>query len=156
MYDIAIIWTDEQHGDIATTANDLLTDGGLESAALISLFTDRLAETDDALPANDGDRRGWWGDIIPAATGDLTGSRLWLLEREKQLPEVLARAHEYAVEALQWMLDDKIAQRVIVSVTNTRFQEIDIDVTIYRPGSNNPVNFRYNYAWQAQAAKITQ
>ncbi len=154
--DIAIVWTDQQHGDMATTANDLLTDAGLETAVLISLFTDRLAAVDDVLPSTDKDRRGYWGDVLPAATGDLIGSRLWLLSREKQMPSVLVRADEYTREALQWLIDDKVALTIDVSVTNTRFQEIDIDVTIHRPGEDDPVNFRYNYAWQSQAAKITQ
>jgi len=81
-------------------------DEGLRTAVIISLFSDRRAEADDALPDGGDDRRGWWGDIYPQAEADRIGSRLWLLSREKQLPAVLKRAETYAREALQWLVDD--------------------------------------------------
>ncbi|MBA3027434.1 MAG: hypothetical protein FP816_01275 [Desulfobacteraceae bacterium] len=83
-------------------------DNTLKTAVILSLFTDRLADEDDVLPDGGTDRRGWWGDIFPEVGGDLTGSRIWLLSREKQLPSVLRRAGQYAKEALQWLLDDGV------------------------------------------------
>lgn len=155
MADIALIWCEENLGDIATTGADLQTDDGLQTAVLISLFTDRRASINEELPAGETDRRGWWGDVEPPAPGDKIGSKLWLLFREKQLQSVIARAEEYAREALQWLIDDKVAKRVDVTVEGTKFQELDIQVIIYRP-SGDAVHFRYNYAWQSQAAKIVQ
>jgi phage gp46-like protein len=72
---------------------------------LMSLFTDRQARDDDVIPDGPNDPRGWWGDTNPLHPID---SRLWLLDRSKQTQEVLARAHDYIVEALQWMLDDGV------------------------------------------------
>lgn len=153
MGDIALIWGEDNLGDIATAGADLQTDEGLQTAVLISLFTDRRASVDEQLPAGETSRRGWWGDVQPPVTGDEIGSRLWLLYREKQLDSVVARAEEYAREALQWLIDDKVARRVEVLVDGTKYQELDIQVSIYRP-SGDAVHFRYNYAWQSQAAKI--
>ncbi|MGD9664378.1 MAG: phage GP46 family protein [Novosphingobium sp.] len=155
MGDIALIWSEENLGDIATVGADLQNDEGLQTAVLISLFTDRRASTNEELPAGETNRRGWWGDVEPPASGDEIGSRLWLLYREKQLQSVVARAEEYAREALQWLIDDKVAQRVEVIVEGEKYQELDIQVSIYRP-SGDAVQFRYNYAWQSQAAKIVQ
>lgn len=47
--------------------------------------------------------------------GDRIGSRLWLLKREKQLPETLRRAEDYAREALAWLVTDGLAASVTVA-----------------------------------------
>lgn len=154
--DIALIWSEDNIGDIVTADYDLTTDAGLQTAILISLFTDSRASTDDALPAGETNLRGWWGDVAPEIAGDLIGSKLWLLFREKKLPEVIVRAQEYATAAVQWLVDDKIAQRVVVTAEAAKAGESDvlaIQVTVYRPRGDS-VQFKYNYAWQSQAAKI--
>ncbi len=119
--DIKISWDSILiKGDFLFEDNDLVSDDGLQTAAIISLFTDRRARDDDALPDTVlGDRRGWWGDLAsPEVEEDEIGSRLWLLEREKTLPEVLIRAEQYAKGALQWMIDDEVAASI--SVTTER------------------------------------
>jgi phage gp46-like protein len=107
--------------DLAVKNGDLATDRGLLPAVLVSLFTDRRANGDDVLPgdvqgrtgiAGTGDRRGSWQDQFQAVAGDLPGSRLWLLSREKQLPDVLQRAQTYAEESLAWLIEDGIAKSV--------------------------------------------
>lgn len=158
MGDIALIWSDDNIGDILAADFDLQTDEGLQTAILVSLFTDRRATPDDELPAGETNRRGWWGDVAPDVPGDVIGSRLWLLFREKKLPDVIARANEYTRAALQWLIDDKVASRVDVQAEASRIGESDvlaIQGVVYRPGGD-PVQFRYNYAWQSQAAKIVQ
>ena len=83
----------------------------VESAALISLFTDaRVAE--EELPDGEADVRGFWGDGL--AVGTKIGSRLWLLSREKATPEVLRLHEDYAREALSWLLDLGLAKSVTV------------------------------------------
>ena len=66
--------------------------------------------------------------------GDRTGSRLWLLSREKTLPEVLRRAHDYAFEALIWLVDDGIARAVDVDATMPRPGLLALAVKIFLPG----------------------
>lgn len=159
MGDIALIWSDDNVGDILAADFDLQTDEGLQTAILVSLFTDRRASPDDELPAGETNRRGWWGDVAPEVPGDVIGSRLWLLFREKKLAEVIVRANEYAREALQWLIDDKVAQRVDVTAEAIRVGDADVlavQGAVYRPSGGDPVQFRYNYAWQSQAAKIVQ
>ena len=69
-----------------------LTDADwLVSAIWMSLGTDRRAQQDDVIPNGSQDKRGWWGDTYRPRK---IGSRLWLLYREKQLPETLRRAEE--------------------------------------------------------------
>ena len=64
----------------------------------------------------------------PQSSG--TGSRLWLLSREKTLPEVLRRAHDYAAEALRWLVDDGVASRVDVSAAMPRLGLLSLAVNI--------------------------
>lgn len=113
MADIATVWRGFA-GDLVVAGPSLLNDDGLQTAVVHSLFTDRLADVDDVLPSASASRRGWWGDAFAEREGDLLGSRLWLLQREKQTTQVLRRAEEHALEALQWLLDDGIARAVDV------------------------------------------
>ncbi|MGA5655269.1 phage GP46 family protein [Rahnella contaminans] len=139
MTDIALIWKDG-HGDIVQDGTDLLTDDSIETAVIISLFTDRRAEPGDALPDGSDNRRGWWGDTYSQT---LIGSRLWLLSREKQLSSVLLRAEQYAAEALQWLLDDELAAAVSITATNPAdgVLNLRIDITLADGSTLPPFNF---------------
>lgn len=153
MTDIAIKFTDFDGGDLVTSGPDLLRDDGLEPAVLLSLFTDRRAKPDQLRPDDDPtDLRGWWGDISANVEGDQHGSLLWLLRREKQTSEVLARARQYAEQALQWMLDDRVASRLSVTTEFGGRGVMVIGVEIERPAGDR-VSYRYDYEWAAQAAK---
>ena len=110
--DIALHWDiPTSRGDIAFSYGDVVTGNDLATSVLASLFSDRLAGTDDALPDNSGDRRGWWGDTADAPV-PLIGSRLWLLDRAKQTQAVLQAAQDYERESLQWLIDQGIAAKV--------------------------------------------
>lgn len=113
MADIATIWNaDDVSADWAMNGADLQTDDTLQTAALISIFTDRRAGPDDVIPDGTNDARGWWGDDPEHPIG----SRLWLLNRAKRTNETLQRAKDYIIEALQWIIDDGAAARIDVEV----------------------------------------
>lgn len=137
--------------DLVMAAPQLEQDDGLETAVLISLFTDRLAGVDDVLPDDSGDRRGWFGDSFADVDGDLIGSRLWLLAREKQLPVVLQRAREYARESLQWLIEDGIARSVDVQAEFARLGVLALTVDVVR-AVDGPVRFRFETFWGAKNA----
>ena len=113
---IAVGWNStELRGELQLTATGgLAADPALTTCVLLSLFLDRRARADDALPdPTGGDRRGWVGDAFD--TTDRIGSRLWLLEREKQTEETRRRAEEYAAEALDWLVEDGLATAVRIA-----------------------------------------
>lgn len=147
MADIRTVWMDFA-GDITVTGPSLVEDDGLETAVVISLFTDRRATEDDVLPGSPDDRRGWFGDSWPVVDGDLIGSRLWLLHREKQMQSVVSRAREYAAEALQWLIDDGIAKAVNVTAEIVRQGVLGLDIEIVRSGK--PLaKYRFETFWKA-------
>jgi phage gp46-like protein len=113
------------YADWQFEAPDLLTDEGMDTAVILSLFTDALASEDDVLPdIAEGDRRGNWAIEF--------GSLLWLLSREKETEEVRLRAEFYTRRALQWMLDDDVADQIVVVATWVEMGRLDIEVSIYR------------------------
>jgi phage gp46-like protein len=153
--DIRTVSSGRGRFDYAIAAPGLAEDDGLETAVAISLFTDRRAGPDDTPPDGTDDRRGWWGDAFPAAAvgaTDRIGSRLWLLGRSKGTADVLALARSYAEEALAWLIEDGVAERVEVDAEHARPPEagqahaLALTVTLHRPGQP-PARFRYAHVW---------
>lgn len=146
MADISTVWRDFG-GDWVVQRPSLLADDGLKTAIVLSLFTDRLAEASDALPAPTSTRRGWWGDAYADVPGDLVGSRLWLLFRSKQLQSVLRQAEEYAAEALQWLVDDGVASSVTVAAEVPAPGVLGLLVTVVRSGQAQQ-QYRFEAFWK--------
>ncbi|SNT29076.1 Mu-like prophage protein gp46 [Noviherbaspirillum humi] len=146
--DIELFWNGPgARADIGFAGGDVACDHDIKTAVLLSLFTDRRAEGDDALPDPAASRRGWWGDALDGVgAGRRIGSRLWLLGREKQLPEIVARAREYAQEALQWLVDDGVASRVTVDAQIVAPGVLGLAVTVIRE-RRAPQKFRFEFAW---------
>lgn len=147
MSDLALTWNGETC-DLALDGRDLLLEEGLQTAVLISLFSDRRARSDDTLPVDGDDRRGWWADAWPEVEGDLLGSRLWLLAREKDVPETLRRAREYAQEALAWLVEDGVCARIEVAASVPRRGVLGLAVTLYRRDGRTE-NYQYDVIWEA-------
>lgn len=147
--DLALVWSGTS-ADLAMIDSDLASDAGLETAVLLSLFTDRRAEDDDEPPSGDpNDRRGWWADQFAVVEGDLFGSRLWLLDRSKRTNDAVLRAKQYGAEALQWMIDDDVAESVEVNAETTA-TALYIQVIVKRPG-RDAVQMRFAHVWNTEA-----
>lgn len=151
MTDLALV-PGETSADFAIANNDLVADDGLDTSIYLSLFCDRRAGDEDVLPLGETDRRGFYGDDVPLVANDRLGSRLWMLKREKQTNETLARAKEYAEEALAWLTQDKAASVVTVATSYPQTGVMLISLTIEKP-TTDPVRFDYNYTWAAQKVK---
>jgi len=119
--DIALSFKDRRF-DIAQDGAALKVDDGLRTAVMLSLFIDSRAEDDDFIPDGTSDKRGWWAGPV--------GSRLWLLSRQKTSNDVLPRARDYALEALQWVVDDGVARDIDVSAKWARLGVLGIFIQI--------------------------
>lgn len=120
-------------------------DQPLIRAVIISLFSWRLADPDDDV--QEGDRHGWWGDTYAEVEGDLTGSRLWELLRHTITEETLAMARQFAEEALQWLIDDRVAESVIVDVERGDLNRIDMRVDVIKP-TKEKISIRFQDVWE--------
>lgn len=127
---------------------ELATDDGLNTAVILSLFTDRRVDVEE-LPDEQQDPRGWWGDAFAEETGDQIGSKLWLLARESLNRATLNRARDYALGALQWMVDDGVARSVEVTTSVVQPGVLGMEVLITRPDART-ATYNYDVIWGAQ------
>jgi phage gp46-like protein len=142
--DIALVWNPAiMRADVQLANGTLLTDAGLQTMVTVMLLSDRLAEPGDVLPDNGGPR-GWWAD---GYNGTRLGSRLWLLKRAVLTQATLNLAQDYALEALQPLLDANIAGSLSVKATQIGLNAMNLAVTIVQAGASKI----YNIVWSAQA-----
>jgi phage gp46-like protein len=161
-------WTDEADPFSVITAGvdvEILQavelDDTLHTAVIISLFTDRRADDDTVLPVNQTDRRGWCGDefMTPASANaaidksESWGSHLWLCYVTKSVVDVLERARFAAWEALQWLVRDGIADRIVVeaSWSGADSNRLALRPRIFEAGNLKPV---YDVLWGTTVRKV--
>lgn len=141
--DIKTVWEpDKLLGDWQTGGGGLLDGDDLDTAILISLFTDRLARSDDAIDGDD--RRGWWGD-----TGSEypIGSRLWLLRREKLTTKVALKAEDYANEALAWLVDDGVVTAISTNAQIVFPSRINLIINYQQPAKAQ-ASVKFSWVWE--------
>ena len=144
MSDTSTVWNSAlQYGDWVLVGANLQTGNDVETAVLISLFTDRLANPDDTIPDGTNDPRGWVGDL---GQNVLIGSRLWLLGRSKLTPKVAATAQSMAAEALQWMIDDSVVARFDIITEIVLPNQLDMQVVAYKQDGTK-IAMDFTNAW---------
>jgi phage gp46-like protein len=130
--------------DLVIENGDLKADDTLETAALISVFSDKRQNPDD-LPEGDDDPRGWWADGISEPADDEIGSLVWISDRGKTDTETLNQIEDSLRDAFQWMLDDGIASAVNVSSAREGNEKAVYSVQVSRPkGDNIPFKFLWD------------
>ena len=152
MADVKIISTADGF-DLSYKLGDFESDEGLETGVLVSIFSDRRV-TDDELSYSETDRKGWWGDIAIPGEEDNIGSKLWLLERSTLNETTRKLSEEYVTEALQWLLDDGVAESLEVRSTLVPRSRIDISVDIVRPKEKDTYFYRYQLLWESQRLNL--
>lgn len=125
--------------DISIQSGDVVRDEALETAILISIYTDARNVEENEFAQ---DVRGWWATSV--------GSLLWLLERSKTDASVLGLAEDRIRTCLQWLVEDGVAKSLSIRATR-QVTNLQLDVSVYRPDNgNDPLTFRFFYNWQAQ------
>lgn len=143
MTDITTSWDAENGaGDWKIAQGDLAAGDDLQTAIFISLFTDRQARDDDDYEGDD--RRGWWGDT---GADYPIGSRIWLLRRQRLSTAVANKAIDYAIEALQWLIDDGIVASISVNSQIVYPSRLYLSITYQQPNlTANTV--KYYWVWE--------
>jgi phage gp46-like protein len=147
--DVRLSWDPvNARADVTMFASGSFLETGhdLESAVLISLFTDQTADPDDVLPPDMvNDPRGWWADTY---TGDLIGSKLWQVLGRVRNQDTLNFAGDATRKSLAWMLTDGVASSVEVVPSFYGSGGLRLDIAITGPTG---MTSRFSFVWQAPA-----
>lgn len=144
MSDITLLYDEEvMRCDWSVGPGDIVCGNDLQTAILISLLTDRLADASD--DTDDGNRRGWWGDLEQDYR---IGSRLWLLRRQKLTTQVALKAEDYAREALQWMTDDGVVSSLDVEAWIVMPDRLYMTIAYRRPDEGTTMCQKFYWVWE--------
>ncbi|CAB1208889.1 phage GP46 family protein [Serratia marcescens] len=144
MSDISSFWDIERLVAEWREGNgDLINGDDLQTAMIISLFTDRVARDDDDIDG--ADRRGWWGDMGEDYN---IGSRLWLLRRQKLTQAVAQKAEDYAREALQWLISDGVVSSFTIATQIVYPRRLNMVIRYQRPGNGDRTDMRFFWVWE--------
>lgn len=150
MMDVALVPTEEGIDiQLNSDESDLLNEPGLETAVIISIFSERRV-TEEELPDGETDKRGWWGDLLSDVQGDQIGSKLWTKRRAKATIANKLAIKEALRNCLLWMIEDGLASSVEVDASFPKPSEILLKVDIQRPSGKNE---RYALVWDGQSIK---
>jgi len=126
--------------DISFTDGDFTKIAGLDTAILISLSAERRAlESEIKEPRN---RRGWVGNLINGYDDFEYGSKLWFLDQARATQENLNRAKTWAEDALQWLVDDSIADAIRITTAYNDLLQLIINIEFVR---NNDITLSRSY-----------
>lgn len=129
--------------DISFANGDFELVDNFDTAIDMSLFCERRADRSE-VPTPER-RRGWWGNELSRVAGFQIGSKLWLLAQARRTQETLNKAISYAQESLQWLIEDNLAEQVVVTGEYLDDVGIRLYITIYR--SQSIVESRYYDLW---------
>jgi phage gp46-like protein len=146
MSDIRIVWSGS-FGDWSYENGQLEQGDDLESAILVSLFTDRLATPDFRLTDGTTDRRGWWGDSFGDPGDGLIGSDLWQLERAKVTTKLVPQAKQMVADALDWLITDGVVASWIIDAAIQNGSRLAISIIGVKPDGSKTAPFRFSWAW---------
>ena len=154
MGDIRIVWDPATGtGDLNMLGSGLVLGFDLETASLISMFTDAQSDPGDIV--YDTDPRGWWADTYaaledPALTAipdDRIGSKIWQAFARPRTQDTLNWLRDEVIRCHGWMLTDGVASAVDATAFFTSSGGIGAVVTITANGLPNI----YNYVWSQES-----
>ena len=127
---------------IDETQADFDSVNGFDTAIPVSLFTDSRAPSSIVPDAKK--RRGWIGDILTKNIDRELGCLLWTLDQARNTQSEKNLARLYAQDAFSWMIEDRAATNITVSVESLA-RKMSILTNIYTP--DNEVQ-RYRSLWR--------
>jgi len=136
-------------GDFAMAGRGLATGNELETAILISLFTDGQADPGDIV--FDADPRGVWFDAysaledpaLPVIANDRIGSKLWQVFNMPRAQSTLNWMRDEILRCLNWMKIDGVASSIEVFPRFTGSGGVGAQIIVTANGTPT----KYDYAW---------
>jgi phage gp46-like protein len=114
--------------DIPISGTEFESVSGVETAILVTVFTEARSDSDTIPDAFN--RRGWVGNLLTLEEGYELGSLLWTLSQARLTQNTLNTASDTVKKALNWMIEDGIADTIEVDtvVVSNRTANINIDL----------------------------
>lgn len=149
--DVGFFDTGGENLDLEIEDGDLKADRGLQTAALISLYSDKRLDLEQ-LPRGHTDPRGWWADAISDVRGDQIGSRLWRLEASGKITtSSVVEFENLLADAFEWMIEDGLASEVLVGAQRNGLNELSGSISIVKPSGEN---IPFDFLWDGQFLKV--
>lgn len=126
--DPRIFFDEENGGDIVYESGQPKMDDALYNAFSISLYTDE----------------DYWGNLVLVDQNEKLGSDYGVLTRLPITAGNLRRMEEGAEAALEWLIEEGIADKVAADVRNPFADRIEPLITITQPNANVS---RYSTNW---------
>lgn len=111
--------------DLTVDGQDFGSVGGLETSVALYLFSDARASSSQEQQASK--RRGWIGNIFRRFD---IGSLLWLLTQSRNTQDTRNKAKQYAINALNPLIRDRLASEVKVVVLQETVNSMKLEVEI--------------------------
>jgi phage gp46-like protein len=153
MGDIRIVWDPATGtGDLNMLGSGLELGCDLETASLVSMFTDARSDPGDIV--YDTDPRGWWADTysgledpaLIAIPDDRIGSKIWQAFARPRTQDTLNWLRDEAIRCHGWMVTDGVASAVDATTFFTSQGGIGAIVTIAANGVPNV----FHYVWSQE------
>lgn len=139
---------------IGAGTGDLDVTSGLETAILVSEFSD--ARADESEVGDPRRRRGWIGDLVSGLPQDQHGSKLWLYEQRRLTDGIATAFRVEAEQALDWLAEENLVTHVsgeVFKVPSAR--RIDLVLTLhFLDGA--PTSYAYTLADATRAGTIAR
>lgn len=124
---------------------DYTADNDLQNAYLISILTNKAIDTTEFPDkADTNGNGGFWGDSV---LGFSIGSKLWTLDRSRITNSALDTLKEYTLDALQWMISDKIVDHNDATVERIGTSKFIVRVSSTLADKVTVIKFAYYYDW---------
>jgi phage gp46-like protein len=154
MSDLHLKRTEQWDFDLEFDGQDLVLANDMETAIIISLFTWARRASEDLDPTPGGDQMGWWADETLEPSGDFLGGKIWLSQRSKITPDLVLQLDQWGSDALDWMIQDGLADSVDLTVERSATESDRVDIQVQaKKGGQIPANYRYELNWEAQTSR---
>jgi phage gp46-like protein len=158
MGDIRIVFDNTiGYGDFNMIDGALDLGHDLETAILISLFTDAAADPEDNMPPGErDDPRGVWFDtylafedpLLTPIPNDRIGSKLWQIFWRQRNQDTLNWARDQAYISLEWLIIDGVAATISTDAQFVGSGGVGITGVITEPsGRKTP----FSYVWPQES-----
>jgi len=114
--------------DLSFTNGDLTSTTSLDTAVLMSLYTDYRASNSEVPEIQR--RRGWWGNLVSGYPDYQIGSKLWLLYQSRLTQDTINLIKTYVYNCLSWMIDYGYITNININVTPTTNESILLFITL--------------------------